>query len=79
MGYLDESQYLGDAPQAQMQLPTELAQQLAGSVVSDPGGALPADLIRLPGGIVMKKTTAILLGIAIVLTLVYWYTEKKEK
>lgn len=79
MGYLDESQYLGDAPQMQMQLPTELAQQLAGSVSPDPGGMLPADMVRLPGGIIMKKTTAILLGIAIVLALVYWYTQKKKK
>ncbi len=79
MGYLDESQYLGDAPQEPMQLPTDLAQQLAGETQPDPGGMLPADMVRLPGGIIMKKTTAILLGIAIVLALVYWYTNKKKK
>ena len=79
MGYLDESQYLGDAPQAPMQLPADLAQQLAADTQPDPGGMIPADMIRLPGGIIMKKTTAILLGIAIVLALVYWYTQKKKR
>ena len=62
-----------------MQLPTELAQQLAGAVVADPGGVLSADLIRLPGGIVMKKTTALLLGVAIVIAFLYWYSKKKKK
>ena len=76
---MDESQYLGDAPQAPMQLPTDLAQQLAGDTMPDPGGMLPADMVRLPGGIIMKKTTAILLGIAIVLAFVYWYSRKKKK
>jgi hypothetical protein len=79
VGYLDESQFLGDAPQTQMQLPTELAQQLAADTMPDPGGLVPADMIRLPGGIIMKKTTAILLGIAIALAFVYWYTQKKKK
>ena len=62
-----------------MQLPADLAQQLAADTQADPGGMIPADMVRLPGGIIMKKTTAILLGIAIVLALVYWYTQKKKR
>lgn len=81
MSYLDDSQYLGTTPQVPMQLPDELAQQLAGYLGADPGAniVLPPDMIRLPGGIIMKKTTALVLGIAIVLALVYWYTSKKKK
>lgn len=62
-----------------MQLPSDLAQQLAADTQPDPGGVIPTDMIRLPGGIIMKKTTALLLGLAIVLALVYWYTHKKKR
>lgn len=81
MSYLDDSNnYLGAAPQVQMSLPTELMQQLAGDVTTSPDGVLvPDGWIRLPGGIIMKKTTAIILGLAIAVALVWWYSKKKKK
>ncbi len=80
MSYLDESNYLGSAPQAQMQLPQELLQQLAGDMAPAPQNLpVPEGWISLPGGIVMKKSTAILLGLALAAVLIWWYTRKKKK
>lgn len=81
MSYLDDSNnYLGASPQVQMSLPTELMQQLAGDVTASPDGVVvPDGWIRLPGGIIMKKTTAIVLGLAIAVALVWWYSKKKKK
>ena len=57
--------------QAPMQLPTELSQALADAEQS-------TELITLPGGVVMKKKTAILLAI-VALGLTLWYMSKKGK
>lgn len=79
MSYLDESNYLGSAPQVQMQLPQELIQQLAGDVVPSLDNAVvPDGWVRLPGGIIIKKTTLILLGLALAVVLVWWYTKHKK-
>ena len=62
-----------------MELPQELIQQLAADTVpSAEGVTVPDGWIRLPGGIIMKKTTAILLGVAIALVIVWFYTKKKK-
>lgn len=81
MGYLDESQFLGDAPQAPMALPSELAQQLAADIAPAPadGIVVPEGWVRLPGGIIIKKGTLILLGVAIAVALAYWYSKRKKK
>lgn len=81
MSFLDESNYLGSSPQVQMELPQALADQLAADVAPAPADsiALPEGWIRLPGGIIMKKSTAIILGIAIAVFLVWWYQKKKKK
>jgi len=80
VSYLDDSNYLGSTPQVQMQLPQELMQQLGADVAQSPDGVVvPDGWIRLPGGIVMKKTTAILLGLALAVFMVWWYTKKKKK
>jgi LPXTG-motif cell wall-anchored protein len=80
VSYLDDSNYLGSTPQVQMQLPQELMQQLGADVAQSPVGVVvPVGWIRLPGGIVMKNTTAILLGLALAVFMVWWYTKKKKK
>ncbi len=79
MSYLDDT-YLGDHLVAPMQLPVELTDQLKDHMF--PLGAdapLPADMVRLPGGIVMKRNTAILLGAAIIVAVIWYLTRKKKK
>jgi hypothetical protein len=78
---LDEANFLGSSPQVGMQLPQELADQLADDVAPAPadGIMLPEGWIRLPGGIIMKKSTALLLGLCIALVMVWWYKNKKKK
>lgn len=78
MGYLDEN-YLGDTPQDPMQLPTELVEALAQNTAPAPVGmAIPEGWVSLPGGIIIKKSTLIILGVAIVLAIVWWKTRKKK-
>lgn len=80
MSYLDDSNYLGSTPQVQMGLPQELIHQLAGDIAPAAEGVMiPDGWIRLPGGIIIKKTTAIILGMALTVVLVWWYTKKKKK
>lgn len=79
MSYLEDA-YLGDPMVAPMQLPTALTDQLKDHMF--PLGAdapLPADMIRLPGGIVMKRNTALLLGAVLIIALVWYLTRKKKK
>ena len=71
MSYLQGSTYLGEPMQAPMQLPTELSQALADAEQS-------TEMITLPGGIVMKKQTAVILAI-VALGLALWYMKKKKK
>ncbi len=71
MSYLQGTTYLGETIQAPMQLPTELSQALADAEQS-------TEMVTLPGGIVMKKQTAVLLAI-IALGLAIWYMNKKKK
>lgn len=71
MSYLQGSTYLGEPMQAPMQLPTELSQALADAEQS-------TEMITLPGGIVMKKKTAVILAI-VALGLALWYMKKKKK
>jgi hypothetical protein len=80
MGYLDEN-FLGDTPQAPMELPQELMETLAQHTAPAPPAdvAVPEGWVRLPGNIVIKKTTLIVLGVVIALALVWWYTRKKKK
>lgn len=62
-----------------MQLPQELADALTNDVAQAPADiVVPEGWIRLPGGIIMKKATALLLGVAIALVLVWWYKKKKK-
>jgi LPXTG-motif cell wall-anchored protein len=78
VGYLDEN-YLGDTPQMQMSLPAELADQLAGEVVPAADNIpVPEGWTRLPGGIIIKKSTLLILGLALAIFLV-WYFKKKKK
>lgn len=78
MGYLDEN-YLGDNPQEPMQLPTELVEALAQSTAPVPANmVIPEGWVSLPGGIIIKKSTLIILGVAIVLAIVWWKTRKKK-
>lgn len=71
MSYLAGTTYLGETIQAPMQLPTELALALADAEQS-------TEMITLPGGIVMKKQTAIILAI-VALGLALYYMNKKKK
>lgn len=71
MGYLNESNYLGETPQAQMELPSQLADALVAAEQS-------AEMITLPGGIVMKKQTAVLLAL-VALGLALWYMNRRKK
>ena len=71
MSYLSGSTYLGETMQAPMALPTELAQALADAEQT-------TEMITLPGGIIMKKQTALILAI-IALGLAVWYMNKKKK
>lgn len=79
MSFLDE-QYLGTTPQVEMQLPQELADALRTDVAPAPadGIVVPEGWVRLPGGIIMKKSTAMLLTIAIIIALVWWYKKRKK-
>jgi hypothetical protein len=80
VSFLDESNYLGSTPQTQMQLPQELTDALQGDVAPAPadGIMLPEGWIRLPGGIIMKKATALLLAVAITIAIVWWYKKHKK-
>ena len=79
MGYLDESAYLGDSPQMPMALPTELTDQLAGDIVPSADNLpIPEGWVRLPGGIIIKKTTLLILGLALAIFLVWYFKKKKE-
>ena len=79
MSYLEEN-YLGDALVAPMQLPKELTDQLRNDTMSLADNApVPPDYVRLPGGIVMKKSTALILGAVIVVAVVWYMTKKKKK
>ena len=71
MNYLQGTTYLGETIQAPMQLPTELSQALADAEQS-------TEMITLPGGIVMKKQTAVILAI-VALGLAIWYMNRKKK
>ena len=71
MSYLSGTTYLGETMQAPMQLPTELSQALADAEQS-------TEMITLPGGIVMKKQTAVILAV-VALGLALWYMNKKKK
>lgn len=71
MSYLAGTTYLGETVQAPMQLPTELSQALADAEQS-------TELITLPGGIVMKKQTAVILAI-VALGLLIWQMNRKKK
>jgi len=71
MSYLAGTTYLGETVQAPMQLPSELSQALADAEQT-------TELITLPGGIVMKKQTAVILAI-VALGLALWYMKKKKK
>jgi hypothetical protein len=71
MSYLNGTTYLGETVQAPMTLPTELAQALADAEQT-------TDMITLPGGIIMKKQTAIILAI-VALGIAIWYANKKKK
>lgn len=71
MSYLQGTTYLGEIIQAPMQLPTELSQALADAEQS-------TEMITLPGGIVMKKQTAVILAI-VALGLAIWYMNRKKK
>lgn len=71
MGYLNESNYLGETPQAQMELPSQLADALVAAEQS-------TEMITLPGGIVMKKQTAVLLAL-VALGLALWYMNHRKK
>lgn len=57
--------------QAPMALPAELSDALAAAEQS-------TEMITLPGGIIMKKQTAVLLAI-IALGLAIWYIKKNKK
>ena len=71
MGYLNESNYLGETPQAQMELPSQLADALVAAEQS-------TEMITLPGGIVMKKQTAVILAL-VALGLALWYMNRRKK
>lgn len=71
MSYLNGTAYLGEPMQAPMQLPAELSQALADAEQT-------TEMITLPGGIVMKKQTAIILAI-VALGLALWYMNKGKK
>lgn len=71
MSYLAGTTYLGETVQAPMQLPTELSQALADAEQS-------TEMITLPGGIVMKKQTAVILAI-VALGLLIWQMNRKKK
>lgn len=71
MSYLQGTTYLGETIQAPMQLPTELSQALADAEQS-------TEMVTLPGGIVMKKQTAVILAI-VALGLTLWYMNRKKK
>ena len=71
MGYLNESNYLGETPQAQMELPSQLADALVTAEQS-------TEMITLPGGIVMKKQTAVILAL-VALGLALWYMKRRKK
>jgi hypothetical protein len=71
VGYLNESNYLGETPQAQMELPSQLADALVAAEQS-------TEMITLPGGIVMKKQTAVLLAL-VALGLALWYMNHRKK
>lgn len=60
-----------------MQLPTELAEQLAQDVAQAP--VAPEGWVSLPGGIIIKKNTLIILGVALAVAIVWWYTRKKKR
>lgn len=79
MSFLDE-QFLGSAPQVEMQLPQELTDALRTDVAQAPadGILVPEGWVRLPGGIIMKKATALLLAVAITLAVVWWYQKRKK-
>lgn len=64
-----------------MQLPQELADALTNDVAPAPATDImvPEGWVRLPGGIIMKKSTALLLGVCIALVMVWWYKNKKKK
>lgn len=63
-----------------MELPQELVQQLAADTIPDPGPnfPIPADYMRLPFGIVIKKTTAMLLAVALAV-FITWMIHKNRK
>lgn len=71
MSYLAGTTYLGETVQAPMQLPTELSQALADAEQS-------TEMITLPGGIVMKKQTAVIIAI-VALGLLIWQMNRKKK
>ena len=63
-----------------MQLPQDLADQLIDNVAPAPadGIVVPEGWIRLPGGIIMRKATALILGLAIAIAVIWWYKKKKK-
>ncbi len=81
MSFLDEANFLGSTPQVEMELPQALADQLTNDVLQAPadGVIVPEGWIRLPGGIIMRKSTALILGVAIALVMVWWYQKRKKK
>lgn len=80
MAFLDEAAYLEDAQLNGMNLPQELAESLGADVATAPAtGAVPEGWVALPGGIVIKKNTAILLGVALVVLIAWWYSNRKKR
>jgi len=80
VSFLDESNYLGSTPQVEMQLPQELTDALRTDVAQAPGDGImvPDGWVRLPGGIIMKKATALILTVAIIVAIVWWYKKHKK-
>ena len=80
MSFLDEANFLGSTPQVEMELPQALADQLTNDMVQAPADiVVPEGWIRLPGGIIMRKSTALILGVAIAIVMVWWFKKRKKK
>lgn len=79
MAFLDEAAYLEDVQKTSMGLPQELMESLGADVTQAPAGAVPEGWIALPGGIVIRKNTAILLGVALVVLIAWWYSNQKKR
>lgn len=80
MAFLDEAAYLEDVQHSSMGLPQELMESLGADVTAAPAaGTVPEGWVSLPGGIIIRKSTAILLGVALIVLVAWWYSNRKKR